>query len=175
MSGLKFCSICVDTPMMSHVVTPAARPLPSRLGAFLRSDSAKRGMRYAAVSGIAIAVSMVAFAVSYRMLHLSAGWAQTVAVVLSTIPSYYLNRAWVWGRGGRSHFMKEVLPFWAISLLQFVISVVVVNYAEGHVTTAFAGKTAQTLALTAVNLLTYGVMWVAKFVLFNKVLFASKD
>jgi putative flippase GtrA len=183
---------------MSHVVSPVAPKLLSsvagsamanntdnlsspgtdassgRVRALLNSDSARKGLRYAAVSGVAIAVSMAAFAVSYRLVHLTAGWSQTVAVVLSTIPSYYLNRAWVWGKNGKSHFMKEVVPFWGISLIQFVISVLVVNFAEGHVVDVFDGKSAQTLALTIVNLLTYGVMWIAKFVLFNKVLFAHK-
>jgi hypothetical protein len=80
----------------------------------------------------------------------------------------------VWGKNGKSHFMKEVLPFWSISLIQFVISVVVVKFAEGRVVSAVDGKSAQTVALTVVNLLTYGVMWIAKFALFNKVLFAHK-
>jgi putative flippase GtrA len=154
--------------------SPSLDTTPGRIVALLRSESGKKGLRYAAVSGVAIAVSMAAFAISYRILHLTAGWSQTVAVILSTIPSYYLNRAWVWGKNGRSHFMKEVVPFWGISLIQFVISVAVVNFAEGHVVEVFDGKGAQTIALTMVNLLTYGVMWIAKFVLFNKVLFAHK-
>ena len=36
--------------------------------------------------------------------------ANILANVLATIPSYWLNRRWVWGKGGKSHFWREVGP-----------------------------------------------------------------
>ena len=32
-------------------------------------------------------------------------------------PSYWLNRNWVWGKRGRSHSVKEIVPFWIMSAL----------------------------------------------------------
>jgi putative flippase GtrA len=150
------------------------RSTAQRVMEFAKSDSGRKGLRYAAVSAVAIVCSLVTLGVCYGVLHLSAGWSQTIAVVVSTIPSYYLNRAWVWGKNGRSHLWKEVVPFWVISIVQYVISVGVINWGERHVVAATDSKVWQTIGLQVISLFTYGVMWIAKFILFNKVLFAHK-
>lgn len=152
----------------------ALKVSPGRLVSFLRSEGCKRGIRYAAVSAVAIVVSLAVLGFCYGVLHLSASASQTVAVIASTIPSYYLNRAWVWGRNGKSHLWKEIVPFWVISVGQYLISVVVINFGEEHVVAATDSKGLQTLGLQLISLFTYGVMWVAKFAIFNKVLFAHR-
>jgi putative flippase GtrA len=152
----------------------ALKVSPGRLVSFLRSEGGKRGIRYAAVSAVAIVVSLAVLGFCYGVLHLSASASQTVAVIASTIPSYYLNRAWVWGRNGKSHLWKEIVPFWVISVGQYLISVVVINFGEEHVVAATDSKGLQTLGLQLISLFTYGVMWVAKFAIFNKVLFAHR-
>ena len=48
--------------------------------------------------------------------------ANVVANVVATVPSYVLNRRWVWGRGGRSHFWREVMPFWVLSFIGLAFS-----------------------------------------------------
>ena len=45
------------------------------------------------------------------------------ANVVATIPSYFLNRMWVWGKGGRSHVMKEIVPFWVMSAIGITVSI----------------------------------------------------
>jgi putative flippase GtrA len=147
---------------------------PGRLISMLRSEGGRKGLRYAAVSAVAIVVSLATLGFCYGVLHLSAAWSQTIAVVVSTIPSYYLNRAWVWGKNGKSHLWKEVVPFWVISIAQYLISVAVINFGERHVIAATDSKALQTLGLQVISLFTYGVMWIAKFALFNKVLFAHR-
>ena len=76
-------------------------------------------------------VSVISTIVSFGVLFLVFGvlklWgeiASTVfANVVATVPSYYLNRKWVWGKGGRSHLTKEIMPFWALSALGIVVSI----------------------------------------------------
>ena len=46
--------------------------------------------------------------------------ATVLANCIATIPAYNLNRRWTWGKSGRSHLMKEVVPFWAMSALGIV-------------------------------------------------------
>ena len=45
------------------------------------------------------------------------------ANAVATFPSYWLNRRWAWGKSGRSHFMKEIVPFWAMSAAGIAFSI----------------------------------------------------
>ena len=100
--------------------------------------------------------------------------ANVVATVIATPPSYYLNRRWAWGKTGRSHLMREVVPFWTIAALSLVLSTIAVGLADHeahHLTLSHSGET---MVVLAANFATYGVIWVGKFVLFNRVLFVHR-
>ena len=110
--------------------------------------------------------------------------AQKVAVVRSrevldrqqavaTIPSYYLNRTWVWGKGGRSHLMKEVVPFWTLAFIGLAFSTWSADYAETVVQRHHVSHGMQTLIVAGAALAAWGVLWVGKFIFFNKVLFRT--
>ena len=47
-------------------------------------------------------------------------------MLISAFPAYYLSRAWVWGKSGKSHFKKEVLPFWIFVFIGLVFSTTMV-------------------------------------------------
>ena len=148
---------------------------PSRLVAFMKTESGKRTLRYAAVSVIAIVLSQIMIAITYGGFHTSKTVAQSAAAVFSTIPSYVLNRRWVWARVGRSSASREILPFWVISLVQFAISLVAVNWLGGYMERHVDSHVLRTVCLQLIVLFIYGVMWIGKFVFFNKVLFADRS
>ena len=56
------------------------------------------------------------------------------ANAVATFPSYWLNRNWAWGKSGRSHLMKEVVPFWVMSAFGIAFSIVGASVARhlGH-------------------------------------------
>jgi putative flippase GtrA len=130
--------------------------------------------RYCAVSGISTVCSLGLFYLFYREVGLSPVAANITATCIATVPAYYLNRSWAWGKSGRSHFMREVVPFWAIALISLVISTIAVHYAARH-TVNIHSKDVKALILLGVNLVTYGVLWVAKFAVFNKLLFKHHE
>jgi hypothetical protein len=105
---------------------------------------------------------------------MSPAWANLSQAAVATIPSYQLNRKWAWGRSGKGHLWKEAIPFWALSFIGLgfseVTAIVSGNYASSHHWT-HSGKS---LLVAAVVLATYGVLWVGKFIVFNKVLFADR-
>ena len=156
----------------------AGEPSPiGRLRAMSRTESGRKTLRYAAVSVVAIAVSQVTLVLCYGLLHWDGDKsirAQLAAFVTSTIPSYYLNRMWVWGKSGKSHMWKEVAPFWAIGLVQLLISLVFVQWAQGVVERSTDSHLLRTAGIMFNSLFIYGVMWVAKFMFFNRVLFAHR-
>jgi putative flippase GtrA len=147
-----------------------------RLRAYTRTPECAKIFRYVAVSGISTVVSLVVLYIFYRPVGLSASWANVVATVIATVPSYYLNRTWAWQRSGRSHFRKEVLPFWLIALASLGLSTLAVRFAAHEADLHLhAHHTLQTLAVLFANFFTYGVMWAGKFALFNKVLFVHRS
>ncbi len=108
----------------------------------------------------------------YGVLKLaSAAWCNIFATAITVIPSYYLNRAWAWGKTGKSHLTKEILPFWIIAILSAFISTVVVHFADKEAQLHTHSHAALTLVVEGANFFTYGVLWIAKFMIFNKVLF----
>ncbi|HVF14102.1 MAG TPA: GtrA family protein [Acidimicrobiales bacterium] len=135
-----------------------------------RTPGGRKLVRYSLVSVVSVIVSQIVlflaqFAWSPRTSNI-------VAVCLSAVPSYQLNRAWVWGKSGRSHLMKEIAPFWGMCLLGLILSTWAVGYAESHVASITASHLGQKLVVNAAALAAFGVLWIGKFVILNKVLFA---
>src|SRR5215211_1036012 len=131
-------------------------------------------LRYSLASVVSIAVSQSVLMVAFGMWHWTAGAANVVACAVATVPSYYLNRSWAWGRRGRSHLWKEVVPFWVIAFLGLALSTWAADLASTLAGNAAASHATTTAVVMAASLLAFGVLWVAKFALFNGLLFADR-
>jgi putative flippase GtrA len=126
--------------------------------------------RYTMVSVISTVVSLSVIAIVYGVLHV---WTEVPSTifgnVVATFPSYWLNRRWAWGKGGRSHFLKEVVPFWSMSALGIAFSIIGASLAR-HVGNAHHfSHLEQTLLVEAANVLSFAVFWVIKLLIFNRV------
>lgn len=100
------------------------------------------------------------------------GLANVIAVCCGIVPSYVANRQWVWGRRGRSDVVREVVPFWALSLSGLALSTIAVAWAAG--VTAEWSDSARAVVLPLANLSVFGALWVAQFVLLDRVLFRPR-
>jgi putative flippase GtrA len=127
------------------------------------------------VSIISVVIGQVLLALAFGVIGWSAAWSNLFAVGVSAIPSYYLNRAWAWGKRGRSHFMKEVVPFWAMAFLGLALSTYFVDVAEGHALSYSDSRLVQTVIINGAALAAFGVLWVAKFVILNKLMFVHHE
>jgi putative flippase GtrA len=137
----------------------------------VRTDAFSRLWRYASVSVITTLLAQGLLYLFYRVVGIkSAAESNLLATAITTVPAYYLNRTWAWGKRGKSHLWREVVPFWTIAISSIVLSTVVVRLAA-HATAHVHSRSLQTLAVQGASFLTYGVIWVGKFMLFNKVLF----
>ena len=90
------------------------------------------------------------------------------SVVLSTPPAYYLNRAYVWGRGTSNHSAsREVGPFWIMTLLGWVVSTIAIAIADT--------QTDSDIALLIVQMASFAALWIVKFAFLEKVLWPDSD
>lgn len=136
-----------------------------------RSPGGKKVVRYTLVSVISVAVSLMVLFVTLYFLEWSARTANIVAVGVSAIPSYFLNRAWAWGKTGRSHLLKEVVPFWAMAFLGLLVSTWAAVFAKANAHYVTDSHLIVTLLVMLSNIASFGVLWFGKFVVLNKVLF----
>ena len=142
---------------------------PSALLEQARSPTGQKLLKYSAVSVVSVIVNLVLLVFAFAALNWSAGPANVFAVGVSAIPSYYLNRAWAWGKRGRSHMFKEVIPFWALAFLGLVISTIAVHEVGNNIKQYH--KALQTVIVAATNIGSFGVLWIVKFIIFNELMF----
>lgn len=140
--------------------------------AWTRTVEGTRLVRYSMVSVVAVICSQAILGITLGLFHWSARASNVTAVALSTIPSYTLNRAWVWGKRGRSHVSREIVPFWAMAFLGLLFSTWAADFADTHAFHLTSSHAVHTMIVMAASLGAFGVLWIGKFVLLNKVLFA---
>lgn len=130
---------------------------------------ARKLIRYAMVSVISTAVSFCVLAFVFGVYPRWSEIPSTVfANAVATVPSYYLNRAWVWGKRGRSHLMKEVVPFWVMSAVGIFVSIFGAAVARHIGTVNHFSHLEQTIVVLTANVLSFGLFWVLKFLLYNR-------
>ncbi len=131
-------------------------------------------VRYGATSCVATLTSMTVLGALVATNTLSPGWANVVATSVGTVPSFELNRRWVWGRTGRRSLAGEVGPFCVMSFAGLTLSTLLVS-AAGHWATG-AGLDAfwRTAVIEVANVAAFGTLWVAQFVVLDRVLFAHR-
>ncbi len=147
-----------------------------RLDALLdrvRSPGGRKLMRYSMVSVIAVVVNQIVLMFCFGILKWPATTSNVWAVCVSAIPSYYLNRAWAWGKRGRSHVFKEVVPFWGMALLGLVLSTWAAGYAERHAHRLTDSHFGTTIIVMGAALGSFGVLWIGKFIILNKLMFGK--
>ena len=133
-----------------------------------------RILRYCLVSLVSVAVSQTVLMAAFGLLHWTASLSNVAACVVATVPSYYLNRSWAWGRRGPSHLWREVVPFWALAFLGLAFSTWAADLASTLARQAAASHAVATAVVMGSSLLAFGVLWVGKFVVFNALLFTER-
>lgn len=135
----------------------------ARLVDLARSHHGRKALKYSMVSVVAVACSQAILVFCSAVL----GWdpvpSNITAVTLSSFPSYFLNRAWVWGRTGSHDMLREVVPFWVFAFIGLGFSTLLVH---------FASHWSKATAVTSIaNLTAFGVLWVAKYLVLDQLLF----
>jgi putative flippase GtrA len=128
----------------------------------LRSPTVTKLIRYSAASVVAVTVSVPVL----WLLHGPLGWpavpANLVSVSVGAVPNYLINRRWTWHQTGKNRLWGEVVPFWVMSALGMILSLIAVDYADERWGTNFA--------VTVAQLSGFGVVWLAKFLVLDKLI-----
>lgn len=129
--------------------------------------------RYGASSVIAGLISAATFALCFWLTK-APTTSSLVAFVAGAVPNYLLNRYWAWGRRDRIGGARELLPYLVIILTTALVATLITNAADALVRGRVESPVTQTVLVSAAFVLTYGVMFVIKFFLFDRLIFAGR-
>jgi len=135
----------------------------------------RKFMRYAAVSAISTVVSLSILGTLVWTGATSAGLANVIATGVATIPSFELNRRWVWRKSGHRSVWAEMGPFFIWTFAELALSTFVVSGAVRWATLARFGVGARTFVAEVANVATFGTLWILQFVLLDRILFRNAN
>ncbi len=121
--------------------------------------------RYSASSVVATVVSQLAFALCY-WFGTAAVVATLVAWLAGAVPAYVMNRRWAWRSQG------QMLPY-AIIVIGSAATAALVTTATDHLVQGIDSHVWKTLLVTGSYFATYGILFILKFVLFDRLVFAK--
>ena len=147
-----------------------------RLTSWAKGHQGRKLIRFTAVSAVSTAVSVVVIALVYGLKIIKGEVEATlIGNIIGAIPSYTLNRRWTWGKTGRSHVRKELLPFWTMAVLGIAFSLVGASYAKKLVHTHQWSHLFNTGIVDAANLVSFAVFWVLKLMVFNRIFHVNEE
>ncbi len=130
--------------------------------------------RYTIGSVVAAVTSFVVFAAAYDV-----GAGPTAATVLAfvagAVPNWVLNRTWAWQRRGRLHVRREVVLYAVVSVVNLAASAAVTGWVSAAAPTVTSDHMLRVLLVATSYVATYGVLFVAKFVTYELVVFPAPD
>jgi putative flippase GtrA len=127
--------------------------------------------KYSASSVVATVLSQAAFALCY-WFGTAPILATLVAWVTGTVPSYLMNRRWTWGHRGPAG--RDLLPYAIIVVASAVLAAIVTTLTDHLVQDRIDSHAWQTVLVSGSYLGTYGVLFILKFVLFDRYVFAKR-
>jgi len=156
-------------------VVDSNKSLLTKIKGFSGTDLFGKIWKYASVSVISTLLTLALVTFFFGLLKLGSIQSTVLANLISTIPAYYLTRNWAWGKSGRSDFWKEVAPFWIIAIVSTVLAAGAADGADTIAKHFTHSHSLETICVAGANLVTYGIIWLVKFFVFNNVLFANKS
>jgi len=140
-----------------------------RLWGMYHTPTGKKLVRYAMVSVISTILSFSLLLLVFGVLRLWTEVPSTIfANMVASVPAYYLNRKWSWGKSGRSHIWREVVPFWAMSITGLALSILTSSEARHLSNAHHLHHFGRTILVEGANTGAFALLWVVKFLVFNR-------
>jgi putative flippase GtrA len=151
------------------VRTPAPASLHAKLEAMVLGGHLPRVGRYIAGSLISGVLSTATFYILFATGALGSRSASLVASGVGAVASYFLNRSWAWGRKGRAHWRREMLPYWITIVVTSVFVALLTGAANAIVRAITDDHAIRAVTNTIAFVGAYALSFVVKYWVFDKV------
>jgi putative flippase GtrA len=129
-------------------------------------------LRFGTASIVATVCSQATFVIMYGLVDASTTVSSVLAWLAGAIPNYSLNRSWTWGRRGRPHVRRELIPYLAIVFGTLGLAIAATAAGDAALDRTSVSDAAQTALVAGIYFAVYVVMFVFRFLLFDR-LFAD--
>jgi putative flippase GtrA len=130
--------------------------------------------RYALGSVVALATSVVVFALLY-VLGVGTTACSVAAFIAGAVPNWILNRRWAWRLEGRVAFGREIVGYVAVSIIALVLSSLATGWTQKQVESLPAHHGIRVTLVTASYVLVQAILFVAKFLAYDHWVFAGRS
>lgn len=154
-------------PPAADTILEVLTTLPARV-ARIRDKHGTKLIRFGAVSAFNVVFGQVLLFTAQVALGLSPVPANAFSVSIGAFPGYILSRYWVWNKRGKNHIIREVIPFWTLTLLGFVLSTTAVWLVDTR-------WDPSPVSINLTSLVAFGAVWAAKFVILDRMLFNAEE
>lgn len=144
--------------------------MPKKLADLLDRFTGGRGLlaiKYSMVSVVGVTLTQVLLFVFVELLDLNPTRSNVAAVMITAVPVFFLNKRWVWNVDGKVSVRREIFPFWVFTGAGLALSTWMVSIAED--------RSDSTLLVMAANLAGFGILWVAKFLFLDQIMFGKRE
>jgi putative flippase GtrA len=162
------------TSVPDKIANAALSVVPAPIERKLRTEAGKRFIRFALVAVAAVITGQVMLGLLTGPVNLSAGASGVIASMVAALVSYVLSR-WAWERKGRPDVLREILPFWIVSIAVWVILGLTTHYASVWAHHMGYAHLMKHVVVQGAYFLMNCVTFVARFLLFHYVLFTNKS
>jgi putative flippase GtrA len=145
-------------------VLPSVTSLLTRI----RARHGMKLLRFGLVSAFNVVLGQILLYAAQVVMEWPPVAANVFSVIVGAVPAYILSRYWVWEKRGKNRLMREVVPFWTLAVVGFSVSTAAVWYVDGH-------WSSSPLIINLTNLTAFGVVWLAKFFVLDRVLFRAEE
>jgi putative flippase GtrA len=146
---------------------------PSGLMALAKTEGGRRAIRYVATSGFGVVSTQILLFLFLHVFEWKPVISNFTAVALVAIPAFLLNKYWVWGKRGKAHMRREVIPFWLFTVAGWLLSTLAVVLVV-NLTSNDAHPDGNKIAVQFANIAGFGVLWVLKYLFLDKIMFGPE-
>ena len=161
------------TAASDRLARSAWRLVPAPMARKLRTEAGNRFLRFLPVSLAAVITSQVVLAILSGPLNLGGFTSGVLASMAAAAVSYMLSR-WAWERKGKPDFLRETLPFWAVSIASWVILGLTAHYAKSWAKAEDIHHWERHLVVNGAYLVMNCITFVCRFLIFHYALFANR-
>jgi putative flippase GtrA len=129
-----------------------------------------RMAKYTTGSVVAALTSEITFLIMFGPIGAWSSVSTIVAFWAGAIPNYILNRRWAWQRTGRAH-RRELARYWAVVFFSLAVTIAFTWVGARIAHRLFESRSAQTLFVGGVYLFANAVVFVFKYLLFDRFVF----
>jgi putative flippase GtrA len=162
------------TSVPDKIVDTAWRLIPAPITRRLRAETGKRFSRFVLVAAVGVVTSQVVLGLLTGPFNIySAGAAGVIASMTAALVSYVLSR-WAWDRTGKPNLLREAVPFWLVSMAVWAVLGLTSHFASVWAHSEGYTHLKKHLVVQGAYFLMNCVTFIARFLFFHYVLFATK-